>query len=117
MLQLLEAADCPYRVIGKEAQYCGGPAPPTTVFSDDFETATGWTDRSAPTPPPPGRFERGDPAATTSNGAKQLGTTTSGVNDLVTGRLAGTDAGTNDVDGGYTRATVAGDHAARPAPT
>jgi len=34
--------------------------------------------------------------------ALQLGTTTSGTNDLVTGAAAGTDAGTNDVDGGTT---------------
>ena len=33
----LEYADCLYRVIGKQAQYCGGP-PPITVFSDNFET-------------------------------------------------------------------------------
>jgi carboxypeptidase T len=103
VLRLLEAADCPYRVIGKEAQYCGGGAPPTTLFSDDFETAkAGWTFEHSATA---GRVERGDPAATSSNGAKQLGTTTSGVNNLVTARLAGTDAGTHDVDGGFTRAT------------
>jgi aminopeptidase S len=34
--------------------------------------------------------------------ALQLGTTTSGVNDLVTGATAGTSAGANDVDGGTT---------------
>ena len=33
--------------------------------------------RPAPTPPPLGAWERGDPAATTSSGAKQLGTTVS----------------------------------------
>ena len=35
-------ADCVYRVIGKQAQYCGGGGG-TTVYSDTFETATGWT--------------------------------------------------------------------------
>jgi len=40
-----------------------------------------------------GQWERGDPAATSSSGAKQLGTTVSGVNDLVTGRLAGSVRG------------------------
>jgi hypothetical protein len=45
---------------------------------------------------------RGDPAATTSSGAKQLGTTVSGTNDLVTGASAGTAAGDFDVDGGTT---------------
>jgi hypothetical protein len=72
-----------------------------TVFSDDFETDRGWTFNGTATT---GAFERGDPAATSSSGAKQLGTTTSGVNDLVTGRQAGTDAGSFDVDGGSTRA-------------
>ena len=47
-------------------------------------------------------WERGDPEATTDNGAKQLGTTVSGTSDLVTGRLAGASAGTHDLDGGVT---------------
>jgi carboxypeptidase T len=103
VLQLLEASDCPYRLIGKQAQYCGGGPAPVTLFGDDFESTTnpGWAFSGAATA---GRFERADPAATTSGGAKQLGTTTSGVRDLVTGAVAGTDAGTNDVDGGATTA-------------
>ncbi len=101
VLRLLEISDCPYRAIGKETQYCGLPS--TTIFSDDFEAARGWT--ASTTGATSGRFERGDPAATSSGGAKQLGTTVSGVNDLVTGRLAGTDAGTYDVDGGVTSIT------------
>jgi carboxypeptidase T len=101
VLRLLEIADCPYRAIGKETQYCGVPS--STLFSDDFEADRGWT-QTANTATS-GRFERGDPAATTSSGAKQLGTTVSGVNDLVTGRLAGADAGANDVDGGVTQMT------------
>jgi hypothetical protein len=77
--------------------------PETVVFSDDFETDKGWvrnpngTDTATS-----GLWERGDPEATTSGGAKQLGTTTSGVNDLVTARLAGAAAGANDIDGGVT---------------
>ena len=64
--------------------------PPTTVWSDTFETATGWTTNPAGTDTATtGVWERGDPAATTSSGAKQLGTTVSGVNDLVTGRAGG----------------------------
>lgn len=78
-------------------------APVTTVWSDTFETATGWTVNPAGTDTATlGVWERGDPAATTSSGAKQLGTTVSGVNDLVTGRLAGSAAGDYDVDGGLT---------------
>ena len=76
----------------------------TVVFEDTFETSRGWaanpngTDTATS-----GRFERGDPEATTSGGLiYQQGTTTSGVNCLVTGRLAGTGVGANDIDGGVT---------------
>ncbi|MCG5214143.1 M14 family zinc carboxypeptidase [Streptosporangium soli] len=98
-LRLLEYADCVYRIIGKDAQYCGG-TPPTVVYTDTFETATGWA--TVPGAATAGLWERGDPEATTSSGAKQLGTTVSGANDLVTGRLAGAAAGDHDVDGGLT---------------
>jgi len=98
VLRLLEISDCPYRAIGKETQYCGIPS--ATVFSDDFEAARGWV--ASTTGATSGRFERGDPAATSSGGGKQLGTTTSGVNDLVSGRLAGSSAGDHDIDGGVT---------------
>jgi hypothetical protein len=77
--------------------------PVTVVFEDDFETAKGWTANPAGTDTAiTGRWERGDPEATDSNGPKQLGTTTSGLNDLVTARLAGASAGVNDIDGGVT---------------
>ena len=75
----------------------------TTVFFDNFETSLGWqanpigTDTATT-----GQWERGNPETTTSNGTKQLGTTVSGVNDLVTARLAGASAGVNDIDGGVT---------------
>jgi hypothetical protein len=76
-------------------------SPSTTVFADDFESATVWTRNPFATDTATsGLWERGDPQATTSEGAKQLGTTTSGLNNLVTGRLAGTSAGANDLDGG-----------------
>lgn len=97
-IQLLDAADCPYEVLG---QTCGGPAP-APVFTDTFETAAGgWTTSAADTATT-GRWQRADPAATASSGAKQLGTTVSGTLDLVTGASAGADAGTNDIDGGMT---------------
>ncbi|MGH2841099.1 MAG: M14 family metallopeptidase, partial [Solirubrobacteraceae bacterium] len=100
VLKLLEISDCAYRVIGKEAQYC---VPSTPIFTDTFETSTGWTPNPTATDTATtGRFERGDPAATDSGGPKQLGTTVSGVNDLVTGRLAGAAPGDHDVDGGVT---------------
>jgi carboxypeptidase T len=102
VLLLAEYADCPYRAIGKEAQYCGGGGG-TTVWSDDFETNKGWTTNPSGTDTATtGAWERGDPEPTSSSGAKQLGTTTSGSNDLVTGRLAGTGAGEFDIDSGVT---------------
>jgi hypothetical protein len=101
-LQVAEYADCPYRVIGKQAQYCGGSSG-TTVWSDTFETDLGWVRNPSGTDTATtGLWERGVPQATDSSGPKQLGTTTSGTNDLVTARLAGASAGENDVDGGTT---------------
>jgi hypothetical protein len=78
-------------------------APETTVYSDNFEAAGGWvTNPNGTDTATTGTWERGDPEQTTSGGVKQLGTTTSGVNDLVTGRLAGSSAGAFDIDGGVT---------------
>ncbi|MFI6500773.1 M14 family zinc carboxypeptidase [Nonomuraea typhae] len=99
-LRFLEYADCVYRIIGKEQQYCGTGTPGTTVWSDDFETDRGWS--AIPGTATTGLWERGNPEDTNSSGAKQLGTTVSGVNDLVTGRLAGAAAGDHDIDGGLT---------------
>ena len=66
----------------------------TTVFFDNFETELGWTTNPSGTDTATtGLWERGDPEPTDSAGPKQLGTTVSGVNDLVTGRLAGASAG------------------------
>ena len=102
VLRLAENADCMYRAIDKQTQYCGLPGP-TALYSDDFEAARGWTVNAGGTDTATsGAWERGDPAATSSSGTKQLGTTVSGTNDLVTGRLAGSSAGTYDVDGGTT---------------
>lgn len=75
----------------------------TDVFFDNFETSLGWaTNPSGADTATTGQWERGDPEATNSSGTKQLGTTVSGVNDLVTGRLAGASAGVHDIDGGVT---------------
>jgi carboxypeptidase T len=102
VLRLSEYADCPYRAIGKQAQYCGGGGG-QTVYSDNFETATGWTTNPNGTDTAvTGQWERGDPEPTDSGGPKQLGTTVSGTNDLVTARLAGSGPGANDIDGGVT---------------
>lgn len=82
----------------------GAATPPgPSVFADDFETAKGWTTNAAGTDTATtGAWERGDPAATSSGVATQLGTTVNGSNDLVTGASAGSSAGANDVDGGAT---------------
>ncbi|GIH24031.1 hypothetical protein Aph01nite_23410 [Acrocarpospora phusangensis] len=102
VLRFLEYSDCVYRIIGKDVQYCNA-TPPTSVYSDTFETATGWTVNPLGTDTATsGQWQRADPAATTSSGAKQLGTTVSGTFDLVTGASAGASAGDFDVDGGVT---------------
>jgi hypothetical protein len=77
--------------------------PEVTVYFDNFETGTGWiTNPNGTDTATTGQWERGDPEPTTDNGPKQLGTTVSGVNDLVTGRLAGVSAGAFDIDNGVT---------------
>jgi aminopeptidase S len=79
----------------------------TTVFFDNFETSLGWTRNfNATDTATTGLWERGDPEqATSGTTVTQLGTTVSGVNDLVTGRLFGGAAGTHDVDAGVTTIT------------
>jgi subtilisin family serine protease len=76
----------------------------TTVFSDGFETATGWivnpngTDTATT-----GIWQRGDPGQTASGSSvMQLGNCAGGANCLVTGLTAGASVGANDVDGGVT---------------
>ena len=102
VLLFSEAADCVYKVIGKQAQYCGGGGG-TTVYSDTFETDTGWTvNPSGTDTATTGQWQRANPADTNSSGPKQLGTTVSGSNDLVTGASAGASAGAFDIDGGTT---------------
>jgi carboxypeptidase T len=99
-LMFLEASDCIYKVIGLTC----GPAG-TSVYFDNFETATGWTTPAAGDTATAGQWQRADPAGTTSSGTKQLGTTVSGTIDLVTGASAGSAAGDFDVDGGITTIT------------
>jgi extracellular elastinolytic metalloproteinase len=83
-------------------QDCNGGGT-TTVFFDNFETDQGWTTNPNGTDTATtGQWALANPATTTSSGTKQLGTTVSGVNGLVTGPLAGSDAGVHDIDGGVT---------------
>ncbi len=80
---------------------CNGNNP--VVFFDNFESDLGWAVNPGGTDTAvTGIWERGVPEATNSGGVKQVSTTVSGVNDLVTGRLAGASAGANDIDGGTT---------------
>lgn len=90
-------------VIAASVWALSAPTPPsTTVYSDTFETATGWATAGGDTATS-GLLARGDPASTSSSGVStQLGTTVSGTYDLVTGATAGSSAGVNDVDGGVT---------------
>lgn len=95
------ASTAPTNGFNVPASCSGGTG--TVVFEDTFETNLGWqTNPNATDTAVSGAWERGDPEATDSGGVKQLGTTTSGSNDLVTARLAGASAGANDVDGGVT---------------
>ena len=94
VLYLITQADCPYRAIGKAQTHCG-------ALYDDFEVARGWranpygTDTATS-----GAWQRADPQSTSAYGPKQLGATTSGSVNLVTGAAAGTTATANDLDGG-----------------
>jgi carboxypeptidase T len=96
VLYLISQAWCPYGAIGKSQTHCG-------AFFDDFEIGRGWkvnpfgTDTA--TAAGSGAWQRGNPVTTASSGVKQLGTTTSGSLDLVTGAAPGETAYRNDVDG------------------
>lgn len=79
------------------------PPGPVVVFVDDFETDQGWlTDPNDADTATTGQWEWANPQGTSSSGPKQLGTTVSGDYDLVTGPLAGSSAGSYDIDGGVT---------------
>ena len=79
------------------------PPGPVTLFFDDFETDQGWVaDPQGTDTATTGQWERADPQDTQYSGPKQLGTCVSGSHDLVTGHLAGSSAGSYDIDGGVT---------------
>jgi hypothetical protein len=76
---------------------------PTTVFSDDFESVSGWSvNPSGADTASTGAFERGAAQATSSSGVATQLVAAGGSYDLVTGASAGASAGANDVDGGVT---------------
>ena len=79
------------------------PATTTTLFSDNFETALGWTLTPGQNTATTGQWQRGDPQPTSSGVNLQLGTCDGpSVNCFITGLTAGAAAGTADVDGGQT---------------
>jgi hypothetical protein len=81
----------------------GGGGGSTTVFSDGFETATGWTTNpSGSDNATTGAWQRGTPQQTSSGSIMQLGACAGGANCLVTGLTAGASVGENDVDNGTT---------------
>jgi carboxypeptidase T len=95
-LYVMERAACPLGVLGLAVRItrCG-------AFDDDLEVNSGWTVNpdGTDTAPASGRFVRANPASTSSNGPKQLGTTTSGSMGFVTGAPAGSSSTANDLDG------------------
>ncbi len=97
VLYLMEKAWCPLTVLGADvrAARCG-------AFDDDLEVARGWTvdPDGTDTAPSSGRWVRGNPAATSSDGTRlQRNKVPSGRIALVTGAPAGAGAGANDLDG------------------
>jgi murein tripeptide amidase MpaA len=96
LLYLISMADCPYRASGTQVANCG-------PLYDDLELARGWTvnpfKEDTATTSDKGAFARGDPAGTSSHGAKQLGTAASGSKAFITGLPAGSAANSYDLDG------------------
>lgn len=98
ILLLIDRAACPYATLGDNYQTrdCG-------PLYDDLEINRGWKVNAAGTDTATGgKWAVADPQSTTSGGAKQLGTVSSGRMALVTGAAAGSSATANDVDGGTT---------------
>jgi len=93
LIWFLQQAACPYQAAGLQVVNCG-------AFFDDAEGSKGWAvDPDGTDTAGAGRWGRVDPAQTTSNGVKQLGTTVSGSRAFVTGGGAGSSPQDLDVDG------------------
>ena len=96
ILHLIKRAACPYAALGADATRADcGP------LFDDLEINRGWTRNAQGTDTASaGVWSIANPAATSSNGPKQLTTTYSGSKAMVTGKAAGSSANANDLDGG-----------------
>jgi len=98
VLYLFDRASCPLAVLGTTVANarCG-------AFDDDLEVWAGWTTNpdgtDTATTSGSGAFSRSDPASTSADGPKQLGTVASGSRAFVTGASAGSSAGAADLDG------------------
>ena len=97
LLFTIDVGACPYRWTGKIQTHCG-------ALLDDLEIGRGWvrnpygTDTATA-----GLWERSDPdAISRDHQMTQMGTTTSGRADLVTGAKVNGGASFSDVDGGTT---------------
>jgi hypothetical protein len=95
VLYLMERSWCPLAILGAATRTarCG-------AFDDDLEVYRGFiVDPDHTDTATSGRFARANPSATSSHGAKQLGTTPSGSKAFVTGASAGSSSTANDLDG------------------
>ena len=93
LIWFLQQGGCPYQAAGLQVPDCG-------AFFDDAEGTKGWAaDPDGTDTATSGRWQRADPAQTTSNGVKQLGTTVSGSRAFVTGGGAGSNPEDLDLDG------------------
>ncbi len=104
---LIEAADAAGGSIVEAAiddvMIVASDAALTSVFFDDFSADQGWTSNpNGSDTATTGQWERGNPRSTSYYGPKQLGTTISGYNNLVTGAASGRSVGSYDVDNGET---------------
>jgi hypothetical protein len=97
LLFTIDVGACPYRWINKTKTHCG-------ALLEDFEIGRGWArDPDGTDTATSGVWERSDPdAISRSYKMTQMGTTTSGRADLVTGAKVNGGASLSDVDGGTT---------------
>ena len=92
LIWFLQQAGCPYRRRVSRSR--------TAARSSTTPRTKGWAaDPDGTDTATSGRWQRADPAQTTSNGVKQLGTPVSGSRAFVTGGGAGNDPEDLDLDG------------------
>jgi len=97
LLFVIDVGACPYRWTNTAKTHCG-------PLLDDLEVNRGWVVNAAATDTATmGMWQRGNPdAISRTQKMTQMGTTTSGIAGLVTGRKVDGGASMSDVDGGTT---------------